>query len=54
MQSPLGGEVFQNYQPEPDGRVYTKTNFFSLRNNSRGQNEQPISEKYQTDVEPGD
>lgn len=54
MQSPNVSEGFKTYQPEPDGRVYTKTNFFSLRNNSRGQNEQPISEKYQTDVEPGD
>ena len=54
MQSPLAGEGFQTYQPEPDGRVYTKTNFFSQRNNSRGHNEQPISEKYQTDVEPGE
>jgi hypothetical protein len=31
--------------------MFTKANFFTLRNNSR---EVAISEKYQTDVEPGE
>ena len=35
----------------PDGRFYTKANFFSLRNHSR---EGVISEQYQTDAEPGE
>jgi uncharacterized protein YaiI (UPF0178 family) len=40
-----------HFQPVPDGRFYTKANFFSIRNNSR---EAGISEHYQTDVEPRD
>ena len=40
-----------SYQPVPDGRFYTKANFFTLRNNSR---ENVISEQYQTDAEPGE
>lgn len=39
------------YQPEPDGRYYTRANFFSIRNNSRNGGA-PISEKYQTDADP--
>jgi len=35
----------------PDGRFYTKANFFTLRNHSR---EGVISEQYQTDAEPGE
>ena len=41
----------QSYQPVPDGRFYTKANFFTLRNNSR---EGIISEQYQTDAEPAE
>lgn len=40
------------YHPEPDGRFYTRANFFSIRNNSRGGG--PISDKYQTDADPGE
>lgn len=40
-----------SYQPVPDGRFYTKANFFTLRNHSR---EGIISEQYQTDAEPGE
>jgi len=36
----------------PDGRFYTKANFFTLRNQSRGG--EVISEVYQTDAEPGE
>ena len=39
-------------QPEPDGRFYTKANFFQMRGNSRDAG--AISEKYQTDAEPRD
>jgi hypothetical protein len=35
----------------PDGRFYTKANFFTLRNHSR---DGIISEQYQTDAEPGE
>jgi hypothetical protein len=34
----------------PDGRFYTKANFFTLRNSKDG----IISEQYQTDAEPGE
>lgn len=37
--------------PIPDGRFYTKANFFTLRNHSR---EGAISEQYQTDVDQRD
>lgn len=41
------------FQPEPDGRYYTRANFFSIRNNSRNGGA-PISEKYQTDADPAE
>ena len=39
-----------SYQPVPDGRFYTKANFFTLRNSKDG----IVSEQYQTDAEPGE
>ena len=41
------------FKPEPDGRYYTRANFFSIRNNSRNGGV-PISEKYQTDADPAE
>jgi hypothetical protein len=42
----------ETYHPVPDGRFYTKANFFTLRNHSRENT--IISEQYQTDAEPGE
>jgi len=51
MSSNAQGET--SFHPVPDGRFYTKANFFTLRNHSRdGMN--VVSEQYQTDAEPGD
>lgn len=43
--------TIDTYHPVPDGRFYTKANFFTLRNHSR-ENNTVISEQYQTDCDP--
>lgn len=54
-QTPIDRQVLDHYQPVPDGRFFTKANFFTLRNQSRENQENAVvSEQYQTDHEPAE